>query len=247
MKFLSIINDCDYMLAIWQSFRIVRYYSIMKPIFITLLLIANTTFGQSNPSDNPLFNGERKFTGGLVGGINACQVDGDYLNGYHKLGVNVGAVAFVNFTNRLGASLELLYSQKGSYSVSTSESPYFGPYFAKYSIHLNYAEVPVVFHYYITPRYHLGVGASYNVLVGSKEMYNDASFNTVIDAEIYPFNRQTFDGLLSGNAVLWRGLMLNVRYQYSLTTIRKLQNIPTGLGFENQKNNMFTFRFMYLF
>ena len=216
-------------------------------ILFLLLLCLLKTWGQNNMIDNPLFNGERKFTGGLVAGINACQVDGDYLNGYHKLGINVGAVAFVNFTSKIAASLELLYSQKGSYSVSTNESPYFGTYFAKYSIHLNYAEVPVVFHYYITPRYHLGIGASYNVLISSKEMYNDASFNTVIDPEVYPFNRHTFDALFSGNVALWRGLMLNVRYQYSLTTIRKLQNIPAGLGFENQKNNMFTFRLMYLF
>jgi hypothetical protein len=219
----------------------------MKFIVVILFLLSTNAFGQYRPEDNPLFNGERKFTGGLVAGINACQVDGDYLNGYHKLGLNFGAVAYVSFTNKIAASLELLYSQKGSYSVSTIESPYFGTYFAKYSIHLNYAEVPVVFHYYITPRYHLGIGASYNVLISSKEMYNDASFNTVIDSEVYPFNRHTFDALFSGSVVLWRGLMLNVRYQYSLTTIRKLQYIPSGLGFENQKNNMFTFRFMYLF
>lgn len=198
-------------------------------------------------SDNPLFNGERKFTGGLVAGMNACQVDGDYLNGYHKLGLNVGAVAFVNFKGQFAASLELLYSQKGSYSVTTSESPYFGTYFARYSIHINYAEVPVIFHYYYNARYHFGVGASYNVLAGSKEMYNDASYNVELDPKLYPFNRQTIDGILNASVVLYKGLLLNARYQYSLTTIRKLENIPADLGFENEKNNMFSFRLMYLF
>lgn len=220
-----------------------RLFFILPLFLLGYLPVA----GQNSMFDNPLFNGERKFSGGLVAGGNVCQVDGDYLNGYHKLGLDVGAVAYVNFTSRIAASLELLYAQKGSYSVSANESPYFGSYFAKYSINLSYAEVPLVFHYYITPRYHVGIGASYNVLIRSEEMYNDASFNTVINPEVYPFEKQTFDALFSGSIVLWRGLMLNARYQYSLTPIRKLPNIPAGLGFQDQKNNMFTFRLIYLF
>jgi hypothetical protein len=219
----------------------------MKFIFVILLIISNNAFGQDRPEDNPLFNGERKFAGGLVLGGNASQVDGDYLNGYHKFGLNAGAIAYVNFGKRTAISLELLFSQKGSYSVTTNESPYFGTYFAKYSIHLNYAEVPLLFHFYASPRFHFGIGASYNVLAGSKEMYNDASFNVVIDPEVYSFSRHTFDGIVGGSVVLWRGLMFDIRYQYSLTTIRKLQNIPAGLGFENQKNNMFALRLIYLF
>jgi hypothetical protein len=220
----------------------------MLRIFLILFLMnALLCQAQQGQSDNPLFNGERKFSGGLVAGMNASQVDGDYLNGYHKVGFNAGAAGYVNFSPKIAASLELLYSQKGSHSVTQTESPYFGAYFAKYTIHLNYAEVPVVLHYFITPKYHLGIGASYNVLISSREDYNDASYTTVIDPEVCPFAKQTFDGLLSGSMVLWRGLMLNVRYQYSLSTIRKFADIPAGLGFENQKNNMFTFRLMYLF
>ncbi len=220
----------------------------MLRIFLILFLISSLPCrAQQGQADNPLFNGERKFSGGLVAGMSATQVDGDYLNGYHKVGINAGAVGYVHFSPKVAASLELLYSQKGSHSVTQSESPYFGAYFAKYTIHLNYAEVPVVLHYFITPKYHLGIGASYNVLISSREDYNDASFTTVIDPEVYPFARQTFDGLLNGSMVLWRGLMLNVRYQYSISTIRKFADIPAGLGFENQKNNMFTFRLMYLF
>lgn len=222
---------------------------MQRVIFISLLIIAGWqyTYGQNGQLDNPLFNGERKFTAGIVAGGSIAQVDGDYLNGYHKVGLNIGAVAYVNFSNKIGASMELLYSQKGSHSVSTSESPYFGTYFAKYTIHLNYAEIPVVLHYYITPKYHLGIGASYNVLISSKEMYNDASFNTILDPDRYPFRKQTVDALCSGSAVLWQGLVLNIRYQYSLTPIRQFKDIPAGLGFENQKNNMFTFRLLYLF
>lgn len=198
-------------------------------------------------ADNPLFNGERKFTGGLVAGLNASQVDGDYLNGYHKLGISAGAAGYVSLAPRWAASLELLYAQKGSHAVRASESPYYGAYFAKYTIHLNYAEVPVLLHYRITPKYHFGIGASYNVLISSREDYNDANFTTTVDPELFPFARQTFDGILSGNMVLWQGLVLNIRYQYSLSTIRKFMDIPQGLGFQDQKNNMFSFRLMYLF
>lgn len=211
------------------------------------MLFPARVYAQYTPADNPLFNGEKKFSGGLVLGGNIAQVDGDYLNGYHKIGLNVGAIGMVSLAKNIAVTLELLYSQKGSHSVTTTESPYFGTYFAKYTIHLNYAEVPVVFHYFITPKYHLGVGASYNALISSREDYNDASYTTVLDPGLYPFARHTVDGLISGNIVLWRGLVLNARFQYSLTPIRKLGDIPAGLGFENQKNNMLTFRLMYLF
>ncbi|WP_162903099.1 porin family protein [Taibaiella koreensis] len=209
------------------------------------LLRGNTARAQAS-DETPLFNGERTFLGGLVLGANVSQVDGDYLNGYHKFGLNAGAVAYVNFSSKIGASMELLFSQKGSHSVSTLESPYYGSYFAKYTIHLNYAEVPVVLHYYVTEKTHVGIGASYNLLISSREDYNDASFTTTVDSRLYPFARHTVDGLLSASRVLWRGLLVNVRFQYSLATIRKFSNIPQGLGFENQKNNMFTFRLMYL-
>lgn len=174
------------------------------------------------------------------------QVDGDYLNGYHKVGLVAGGVAYVNFSRRVGASMELLFSQKGSYSVSTLESPYYGSYFAKYSIHLNYVEVPFVLHYYIYERTHIGIGAAYNLLVSSKEEYNDASYNTVVDSKLYPFERHTLDGIASVSGILWQGLMLELRFQYSLMTIRKLTNIPQGFGFENQKSNLLSLRLMYL-
>jgi len=203
--------------------------------------------GQTSPEAYPVFNGERKFSGGLVLGANLTQVDGDYLNGYHQVGLNGGVAGYVHFHPRIAASMELLFSQKGSNSVTTAESPYYGTYYSKYRIRLNYAEVPVVLHYLITPRYHLGIGGSYNALIGSREDYNDAGFAAVFDPGKYPFERHTFDGLLSGSVVLWRGLLFNVRYQYSLVRIRSFSDIPPGWGFEDQKNNMFTFRLLYLF
>lgn len=219
-------------------------------LVLTILAILSGAFNslaQADIKDNPIFNGERKFTGGLVLGGNATQVDGDYLNGYHKFGLNAGAIGCVNFAKQFGLSLELLFSQKGSYSVTTTESPAVGTYFAKYSIRLNYAEVPLVFHYYVTPRFHFNLGASYNVLAGAEEMYNDASYNVIVDPEVYAFSRHTFDGIVGGSVALWRGLVFDIRFQYSLATIRKLEKVPAGLGFENQKNNMFSLRFIYLF
>lgn len=211
------------------------------------LLPAGAFTARAQDERNPFLNGEKIFLGGLVAGANITQVDGDYLNGYHKVGINAGAIGMVRLGSRLAGSLELLYSQKGSHSVTTSESPYFGTYFAKYTIHLNYAEVPVMLHYFVTPKYHVGIGASYNVLISSREDYNDASYTTVLDPSLYPFSKQTIDGIAGGSMVLWRGLVLNARFQYSLSTIRRLKDIPSGLGFEHQKNNMLTFRLMYFF
>lgn len=214
----------------------------MLLILIPALLLSLRSHSQvPHPMD-----GGQVFSGGLVAGLNVSQVDGDYLNGYHKAGFTAGFAGYAHFSPLLHASMELLFSQKGSNSVRTAESPSVGTYFAHYRIGLNYAEVPVLFHV-AYQRYQFGAGVSYNALISSREEYNDASFTTTIDKEQYPFRRHSFDGILNAGMVLWRGLMMQARYQYSLSPIRRYADIPPGLGFENQKNNMFSFRLLYLF
>ncbi|MEG2071332.1 MAG: hypothetical protein RR034_08175, partial [Bacteroidales bacterium] len=79
----------------------------MKKTSIIFLFLFITTFGYS-----------QRFVGSIILGTNITQVDGDEVAGYKKFGINGGAsVMLALHKNQCWfATLELLYTQKGSYS-----------------------------------------------------------------------------------------------------------------------------------
>lgn len=219
-------------------------------VFVSFLIACSFTGiqAQMRPDENPIFNGEQKFSAGIAFGANISQVDGDGMSGFSKIGMNAGPVVNIRFGEKVALGFELLYSQKGSRSIGAGYSSSSGSYFGRYSIKVNYAEVPFILYYYLQPKYQFGIGASYNRLINSKEQYDDG-MNPVIpfDETLYPFNKNNVDALISGSMVLWQGLVLQARYQYSLTPIRDFKNIPPDFGGDNEKNNFFALRLMYLF
>jgi hypothetical protein len=199
-------------------------------------------------AENPIFNGERKFTAGIALGTNISQVDGDNLSGFSKVGLNAGPVLNINFTDKIALGFEILYSQKGSSSVGTGFSTLAGSYYGKYKMKLNYAELPLILYYNLQPKFQFGIGASYNVLISSKETYDDG-MNPIVtyDSDLYPFNKSNVDALISGSVVVYNGLVLQARYQYSLTPIRTFDHTPPLFSGGDQKNNFFALRLIYLF
>lgn len=213
---------------------------------IATLLIALLMTHHLAAQNNQYFDGERKFFGGVTVGLNTSQVDGDGFSGFHKPGLNAGATVFWHFTPSVALQLELRYSQKGSRGVRTDDDPYVGSYFERYTMKLNYAEVPLMLYYVISQKYQIGVGASYNALISSSETYQMAN-PVYIDPTLYPFESYFVDGMISLNMMLYKGLMANARYQYGLTPVRKFENTPYGLGTGNQNNKMITISLSYLF
>jgi hypothetical protein len=218
--------------------------------FLFIFLLACGSGGIIAAQDEPsYFTGEKTFYGGLVIGMNCSQVDGDTYSGFHSVGLNTGAMVYWQFSKPLALSVEFLYSQKGSRSVTQTSSPYAGPYFSKYKIRLNYVEAPLLFHYIISPKYQLGLGGSFNALLGSKESFT-AIYPIHIDESQAAFNKYTFDLIGSVSMMLWKGIMLSARYQYGITPLRSWDHVPVfqaGMGTRDQYNNMATFRIAYLF
>lgn len=183
----------------------------------------------------------RTFYGGLVLGTNLAQVDGDNFAGYHKAGLNFGAIVYTKMADHLAASLEILYSQKGSRAtIAQAIQP--GVYISKYGIDLSYAEIPVMINYFDQRKSHFGGGLSYAQLASSNEYMN--SNQAPIDLTKYPFKKRDINLLLSGNLHLYKGFFLNMRFQYSLLSIR--DNVP-GVTKGAQYNNTWVLRVMYLF
>ncbi|NNE29277.1 MAG: PorT family protein [Saprospiraceae bacterium] len=88
--------------------------------------------------------GQGIFGATLLGGINACQIDGDDFAGFNKVGLNVGIRGDVYFHEKMSLGMELSFSQRGSRSeLIGGQSP-----FPQLKIDVNYIQVPVLLRYY---------------------------------------------------------------------------------------------------
>lgn len=212
-------------------------------LLVTVFLFCSRAMAQSNfyEEDPKVFNG------GLVGGLNFTQVDGDTFYGYHKVGINAGGVVYVHFSKVFGASIELVYTQKGSRGELITQSPTLGEYVEKYFMNVNYVEVPVTFHA-ISHGFDFEAGLSYARLVKSSE-WIEADVPVLVDPVANRFNTTDLDYIFGISRKLYKGLYANARFQYSVTSIRPWDRVPLGYGYGTggQFNNMFNLRLMYLF
>ncbi len=203
----------------------------------------NSEVKAQNPS-NYYIEDPRTFYGGVLAGANFSQVDGDSYAGYHKVGFNIGGIVYTQFAEHLAASLEILFSQKGSRGHKTQESGT-GTIITGYNIDLNYAEIPIQINYFDKRKSHFGGGFSYSQMISSRERIVTNPPDPAIAGKEYPFRKSDINFVLGGNLHLIKGLFLNARFQYSLIPIRK--DIPPGYGRAEQFNNVWTVRLMYLF
>ncbi|MCD6063902.1 MAG: hypothetical protein K0R82_1813 [Flavipsychrobacter sp.] len=214
-------------------------------LWVTLLSAAfcSTIKAQSYYEETP-----RTFYGGLLAGTNFTQIDGDNFAGYHKVGFNVGGIVYTKFADHFAGSMEILFSQKGSRAHQMQRSNHAQFNILKYNIDLNYAEVPVMLNYFDKKRAHAGAGFSYSQLISSKEVVvvdNPAQLGPVDFENDYPFKKYDVNFLLGGGLRLYKGLFLNLRFQYSLVPIR--EKIHPELGRAEQYSNLYVLRLMYLF
>ncbi len=212
-----------------------------------LAVVILTGFSQHSLAQSNYYEEDpHTFYGGLIAGGNFSQVDGDNFAGYHKVGMNVGGIVYASLADHLAASLEILYSQKGSRAHKTQLSNNKIYNILKYDINLNYAEVPVMLNYFDRRKSNFGAGFSYSQLISFKEnVTTDPPFNTAVNLDDYPFKKMDVNFIVGGNLHLYAGFFLNFRFQYSLFAIRK--NIYPEFGRAEQYNNMYTLRLMYLF
>lgn len=196
----------------------------------------------------------RLFYGGLVAGGNFAQVDGDNFAGYHKVGANVGGIVYAHLANKLAASMEILFVQKGSRAHKEQITPYEDPLagtplrIQKYNIDLNYAEIPIMINYFDKRKSNFGAGFSYSQLISSNEkIITSPALSPDTDPSNYPFRKSDLNFLVGCNLKLVGGLFLNVRFQYSLLSIRDEDKKFANYIRKDQYNNLYVLRLMYLF
>lgn len=218
---------------------------LLKKKFLFFLLALNLF---TNYAYSQYYGPSHLFYGGLIGGFNFTQVDGDNFAGYHKAGINVGGVLFMKLKDKFAPSFELVYSQKGS-RTGNNQSALANDRqttLMKYKINLNYAEMPILLNYFEPRKSNFGAGFSLGYLVGSKETYTTGQGVTFEkDAKLYPFKKLDFNIVFNGNAHIWNGFFVNLRFNYSLLSIRNQYNALTGRA--QQFNNIWTARVIYMF
>ena len=228
-----------------------RKFAALLSITVILTVFAGVAKAQDD-DDEPhglYVEQPRVFYGGAVVGANFAQVDGDYYAGYRKIGLNAGGIVYAQLAKHVALSLEILYSQKGSKSDHPQQSPANQNIAVlNYSIAANYAEIPIMINYFDKRKTHFGIGVSYNRLVSSTENISADSSGKLYSPDFnerYPFKKDGLDFLAGVDFHLWKGLFLNVRFQYSITPIRT-ELPPVAYARADQYNNMWAVRLMYL-
>jgi len=225
--------------------RLFRHPQLFTFVF---LILALPSVQAQPPAESPFEDEERTFWGGIAAGVNFSQVDGDGFAGYNKVGLNAGPVVYARFTPMFGASLEFAYSQKGSKMRRISESPYTGQGVEMYDMKLNYVEVPLMLHLMPPGKFHYSLGGSYAYLLSAREEAVTAG-PVNLDPALFPFLTRDINIIGGATYHLYRHWYFTGRFAYSLVTIREPQYIPIGYGGggAQQRNNLFSFRLVYLF
>ncbi len=215
----------------------------MKLSHLTILLLL--LLGAVFPSEK-LFS--QRILGAVSVGMNLTQVDGDDFFGFNKIGLNVGPMVILPFgkNKNWSVSMELLYSQKGSYHKGSSDS------IISYTYKLvqDYAEIPVLVHFTDKKLISGGVGFCYGQLINYKETHN-SFYDTLYQYQTGLANNE-ISVIADLQIRLWSKLWANLRYQYSMRSNRTVivdnpYNYPRQPETRYQYNNVITVRLTWVF
>ena len=177
----------------------------------------------------------QEFKGILTVGLNASQIDGDGLSGFHKSGLMLGAGVAWQFHEKLSVNMSLEFMEKGSRTAFKDSLNLF-----KWK--MQYIDIPVAIALRFHERFSGHLGLTPSVLL------NDKVDNGLGYISSNPQNdRFHFLGALGIEFLLLEKLSLLMRYQYSLmrfnkevsNTTAKYHNIISiglRLHLENKKN-----------
>lgn len=201
---------------IWtnQHFAIIfanRHDNYMKRILFSIVLLGLINFGSA-----------QEFSGGVLLGFCATQVDGDQYGGYDKIGITGGFSVKFPLNKKLDLATELKYFPKGSRkSIVPDNNDY-----TDYRMKLHYIELPWYLNYkfQLNKKYNVGIegGVAIGYLIKSKEQLNDYT------EEYFGREFRKLDlNLLFGATYFFNdNFSFNIKSQYTFIPIRE---IPTGV------------------
>jgi len=200
----------------------------MKQFYLIFLVLAITR----------LSGFSQRFEGGVIGGFNASQVDGDLYKGYHKPGIALGGYVQTDLSRTVFAGMELKLMQKGSRNIDSLATD--GQ--IKYIMRLNYIDLPVYLGFRTSEKISLLVGVSPGYLISGTE-YND--YGKFVEEDQNPFSEFDLQGLLGFRFQITRRLFVDLRGAYSVLPIREKKGDPLWYWKSNQFNNLLSTTVLY--
>ena len=174
---------------------------------------------------------DRRFIGGVVGGINLTQVDGDKLAGFNKIGFNVGGRVAAVLAPRWQLSMELLFTQLGSSRNNNDD-----PSATIDKIRLNAVEVPVMINF-LEWKLHFSAGFSYTRLIN---YYVEDVFGEDI-TDLTDYNENLFHVVIGGTFFFTDRTGLHVNWSKSLNNLQGEPGAGTLLTRNVQVKGMYLF------
>jgi hypothetical protein len=158
------------------------------------------------------------FHGGVLAGLTATQVDGDTYGGYNKAGFQGGVFVNTRLSDLFSAQLEIKYTGKGARKPVTSTDP------DVYTLTLHYIDMPLLASVKVKNIGSVELGIIPAYLFSAQGEDNGGRFPSDY---LVTFKKFDISSLIGININLFPKLWLNLRYSYSLTSIRP-EEYPNG-------------------
>lgn len=186
----------------------------------------------------------QRFSGKLIGGINASQIEGDGIVGFNQPGIYLGGGASFPLTSSLSFEPEFVFSQKGS-RTSLEENDRLGRYF---EFRLNYLEMPLLLNYYLRPDLDVIAGFSPAILLNART--TDLNFDFDVTNR---FSRIDYGMTLGAEYIAWKRLGIQLRWTFSVvpanqveTNLTNFQYIEAAALGQGLRNNTLSFSLRYI-
>ena len=160
---------------------------------------------------------QSRFGGGGSVGFTTSQITGDNLTGFNRPGAMAGVFGTYAFNQKNWFVGEINFIQKGSYQGPRKDG------FTKYSLNLNYVELPLLYRFMPLGNHFLfEVGPTLGYLVNYTERSELGDINQVVKFRKYEL------GILGGiNYKIGNGWLVNFRAQQSVLAVRPHQGDAT--------------------
>jgi hypothetical protein len=152
-------------------------------IYLFSLLVLSGLLPRSTSAQN--------VKGGLAGGSNFTQVEGDNTHGFYHVGIHAGGFAALPLSSKFTLSVELLYTQKGATTIAGNDIGFA----LSYDLDLDYIEAPVLFNYHDKQRINAGIGPAIGVLVRDEETIREPKHEF---QEEYPYESLDVSVVVNG-------------------------------------------------
>lgn len=182
----------------------------------------------------------QRFEGGLLGGFNATQVEGDNFKGYNKPGILAGFFVQTDLAPAVFTGMEIKFSQKGSRKKIKKDDP--DP--EKYIMRLNYIDIPLFMGFRTNERGAVLAGVSAGYLISGREFNEYGEF---VKEDQNPFNNFDLQPFIGFQFGVLDDVDIDLRFALSVLPIRGQpgEDATTSYWLNNQFNNVISLALYY--